>query len=164
MGSRPKQHVQQIKLAYIAGFFDGDGSLMLQVKKRSDTPHGWRFMVTICFYQDSRHAKPLLWIRNTFKIGYIFNRNDGITELRINGYAQCTSILEQLHPYIQFKKPQVEIALKALKLLRSKSTSKLTTADKRRLLDWVIRLQKHNYHSGHKRSKVELCTLLGLTP
>ncbi len=50
MGSRSKTN-----LAYIAGFLDGDGSLMLQVKKRKDGNVGIRFMATICFYQDSRH-------------------------------------------------------------------------------------------------------------
>src|SRR5581483_1704560 len=52
-----------IEKAYIAGFLDGDGSIMLQIKKRSDTGRGLRFMATICFYQDTRHEKPLFWIR-----------------------------------------------------------------------------------------------------
>ncbi len=43
VGSRSKTD-----LAYIAGFLDGDGSLMLQLKKRKDTKLGWRFMCTIC--------------------------------------------------------------------------------------------------------------------
>jgi len=49
-------------LAYIAGFLDGDGSLMLQIKKRKDGKLKRRFMATVCFYQDSRHEKPLSWI------------------------------------------------------------------------------------------------------
>ena len=44
-----------IEKAYIAGFLDGDGSIMLQLKKRVDTIRGYRFMATICLYQDSRH-------------------------------------------------------------------------------------------------------------
>jgi len=68
-------------LAYIAGFLDGDGSLMLQLKKRSDTKTGIRFMATICLYQDSRHDKPLSWMQKFFGIGYISYRKDGITEL-----------------------------------------------------------------------------------
>ena len=39
MGSRSK-----INLAYIAGFLDGDGSLMLQIKKRKDGKLKRRFM------------------------------------------------------------------------------------------------------------------------
>jgi hypothetical protein len=71
-------------LAYIAGFLDGDGSLMMQIKTRSDNGK-FRFMLTVCMYQDTRHEKTLLWIRKKFGIGYISRRNDNITELRING-------------------------------------------------------------------------------
>ena len=49
MGSRLKTD-----LAYIAGFLDGDGSIMLQVKLRRDTVRAVRFMATICLYQDTR--------------------------------------------------------------------------------------------------------------
>lgn len=54
MGSR-----LDIENAYIAGFLDGDGSLMLQIKRRKDCKSGYRFMATICFYQDSCHDKHL---------------------------------------------------------------------------------------------------------
>lgn len=79
MGSR-----SEIDLAYIAGFLDGDGSLMLQLKKRSDSKRSIRFMSTICFYQDTRHKDTLDWIKGTFGIGYLSDRKDGMTELRIN--------------------------------------------------------------------------------
>ena len=62
MGSR-----FNLNLAYIAGFLDGDGSLMLQLKSRSDTTRGVRFMATICLYQDTRHAAPLLWMQKVLK-------------------------------------------------------------------------------------------------
>ena len=60
MGSR-----RNIYMAYIAGFLDGDGSLMLQIKKRSDSKIGIRFMVTICLNQDTRHEKELYKILTT---------------------------------------------------------------------------------------------------
>lgn len=60
-----------VEKAYIAGFLDGDGSIMLQLKKRSDSPRGYRFMATICLYQDTRHDAPLYWMREVFGIGYI---------------------------------------------------------------------------------------------
>jgi len=86
-------------LAYIAGFFDGDGSLMVQFKNRRDTPKGWRIMFTLCFYQDTRHEKPLFWIRKKLGIGYISRRNDGMTELRVNGYERAKEILGNLYPF-----------------------------------------------------------------
>jgi hypothetical protein len=65
VGSRSK-----INLAYISGFLDGDGSLMLQFKKRKDGISKIRFMSTICFYQDTRHEKNLYWIRDILGKGF----------------------------------------------------------------------------------------------
>ena len=103
MGSQSK-----IDLSYIAGFLDGDGSLMLQIKKRKDARLKRRFMATICFYQDSRHEKSLNWIKKVLGIGFISRRNDGITELRINGFKQTKEILKKLMPFIRFKRKQAK--------------------------------------------------------
>ncbi len=150
--------------AYIAGFLDGDGSLMLQLKKRTDTKKGLRMMVTICFYQDSRHDKPLGWIRQTFGIGYLSQRNDGMTELRINGYAKVRSILEMLAPYIRFKKIQTGTIISACKLLERKSFRMLTSLEKKKLCEYAFRVQENNYRTRKKRTLEEFYRDVGLTP
>jgi hypothetical protein len=159
VGSRSK-----VQLAYIAGFIDGDGSLMLQVKKRSDTKRGLRFMVTICLYQDSRHEKPLHWIRDVLGIGYVSKRNDGISELRINGYKRGRDILVLLKPYFRFKKIQAKALLEACKILSSKPIQKLSIKEQKKLVDLVLILQNGNYVTKKKRSKEELYEHLDLTP
>ena len=116
----------QTDLAYIAGFLDGDGSLMLQLKKRSDGKQKWRFMATICLYQDSRHDESLEWIRHVIGAGYLSRRNDGITELRIQGYRLVTEVIGCLQPYIRFKKEQAEILLNALTILANHKADALT--------------------------------------
>ena len=160
MGSQLKTE----ELAYIAGFLDGDGSLMLQIKKRRDSNNGWRFMFTICFYQDTRHEKPLLWIKKKLEIGYISRRNDGITELRINGYEQSRRVLKMLLPYIRFKKIQAVEILKAARILYKRNISGLHFSQKSMLKDIILRIQKENYQSRAKRSSKELSKVLGLTP
>jgi hypothetical protein len=134
VGSRSSKNEE---LAYIAGFLDGDGSLMLQVKKRSDSKRGVRFMATICLYQDSRHEAPLLWMRTRLKCGYVSRRNDGMTELRINGFSQVRGTLEVLLPHLHFKKKQAKL---------------------------LLVIQKENYRSGQRKTKEDLCKILGLTP
>jgi hypothetical protein len=149
-------------LAYIAGFLDGDGSLMLQIKKRKNgNKSRKRFMITICFYQDSRHEKPLYWIRNIFNIGYISRRNDGITELRINGYKQIERILRNLLPFIKFKKIQAKVLLSSAKLLQK---SKLNEKELRKLVNNILKIQSENYITKRKKNKKELLKILGLTP
>ncbi len=156
MGSQSK-----INLAYIAGFLDGDGSLMLQIKKRKDSNKSYRFMATICFYQDSRHEKPLFWIQKVLNIGYLSKRKDGISELRINGFKQIEKILNNLSPFIKFKKIQAKILLKSVIFLQK---SDLKEKDLRILVNNIIQIQSENYVSKKKRTKEELFKILGLTP
>ncbi len=159
MGSRSEQNK-----AYISGFLDGDGSLMLQVKKRSDTKRGVRFMATICLYQDTRHEKPLHWMQRQLGIGYISRRNDGITEYRINGFAQVESILTQLKPYIRFKRKQTRALIRACSLLKKKPLDTLSERELRKIVDIVFIIKNENYKSRSALTREELCKRLGLTP
>jgi len=118
-------------------------------------------MVTICFYQDSRHEKPLHWIRDILNIGYISRRNDGITELRINGYKQIQRILQNLLPFIKFKKIQAKILLDSAKLLQK---SKLAKKELKRLVNNILKIQSENYVTKRKKTEKELLKILGLTP
>lgn len=159
MGSRSK-----CDLAYIAGFLDGDGSLMLQIKKRSDSTRGFRFMATICLYQDARHEKPLHWMRDVLGIGYVSRRNDGISELRINGFTRVRTILTQLAPYLRFKRAQAAAMIRACTLLASKRYALMSDAEVRDLIDLTLVVQNENYSAQRKRTRSALLTQLGLTP
>jgi hypothetical protein len=151
-------------LAYIAGFLDGDGSLMLQIKKRSDTNRGVRFMATICLYQDSRHETPLHWMRSILNIGYISRRNDGISELRVNGFKQVNTILKLLRPFIKFKEKQAEALYKASSILMQETMSKLSTKKLRRIVKLILIIQNENYVAKRKRTEKDLLKMLDLTP
>ncbi len=159
MGSQSK-----INFAYIAGFLDGDGSLMLQIKKRKDGKLKRRFMGTICFYQDSRHEKPLSWIRKVLKIGYISRRNDGITELRINGVKQIKNILKRLIPFIKFKKKQAIALYNAVKLLDSEKLNILSNHKLVKLIGYILTIQHNNYVTKRKKTRNELLKSLDLVP
>ncbi len=159
MGSRSK-----IKLAYIAGFLDGDGSLMLQIKKRKDGNIGIRFMSTICFYQDTRHEKTLYWIKEVLGIGYLSRRNDGMTELRVNGYRQIRDILKNLLPYIRFKKLQGEALKSACEILSATKFKMLSDKKLMKLVDYILVIQNENYVTKKKKTREELFKILGLTP
>jgi len=150
-------------LAYIAGFLDGDGSLMIQLKRRSESNLGTRrVMLTICFYQDSRHEKPLFWIRKALGIGYISRRNDGMTELRINGHERVRNILKSLLPFLRFKKKQAKMIIKSADLLLGNDRRGLHVKEK--LVEYILIVQGENYATRAKRSRKEIRELLGLTP
>jgi hypothetical protein len=137
---------------------------MLQIKKRSDSKRGFRFMATICLYQDTRHEKPLHWMREVLGIGYVSRRNDGISELRINGFRQVRDILTLLLPYIRFKRVQTETMIRACTLLASTTLTKLTDDELRGIVDMLLAVQNENYSAHRKRTRSELYAQLGLTP
>lgn len=121
-------------------------------------------MATICFYQDTRHAETLSWIREVFGIGYISKRNDGMTELRINGYRQVRVLLTLLFPYIRFKKIQAEALLASCKILEQTKFSMLKKEKLEKIVDYILVIQKENYVTKKKKTKKELLAVLGLTP
>ena len=152
-----------LDLAYIAGFLDGDGSLMIQLKRRSESKLGTRRVIlTICFYQDSRHKEPLHWIKEVLGIGYISQRNDGMTELRINGHERVRDILMAFSPFLKFKKKQAEAIIRSANLLLGSERN--TVIIKELLIDNILIVQSENYATRMKRSRQELRELLGLTP
>ena len=134
-------------MAYIAGFLDGDGSLMIQFKRRGDNGK-IRVMFTICFYQDSRHDKPLRWIRGQLRIGYLSKRNDGMTELRINGFKAVKKILIALERYLRFKRKQAKLLLAAISILEKRGDYKKQMLAVGKISDMMA---KENYYSAQRK-------------
>lgn len=137
---------------------------MFQIKKRKDGKRKWRFMCTICFYQDSRHNKSLVWIREMLSAGYISDRKDGITELRINGFQQIKNIISDLLPFIRFKQEQAKAIYSAANLLSQKRYSDLDKKEILGLIEIIIVIQNYNYSSKHRKTKEELLKIVDLTP
>ena len=121
-------------------------------------------MCTICFYQDSRHEKPLHWIRSILGIGYVSKRNDGMSELRINGFKQSRDIVKSLLPFLRFKKEQAQAFYKAANLLSRKTARFLTRSELLKVVKYITIIQENNYATRTKKTKNELLKILGLTP
>jgi len=104
-------------------------------------------------------------MQNVLGAGYALCRNDGISELRINGYGKVGEILLLLEPHIRFKRVQTKALLRACEILSSeRGISKLSSKQLRELVDLVLVIQNENYKARRKKTKKELYGLLGLTP
>ena len=105
----------------------------------------------------------MYWIQDVLQAGYISQRNDHITELRINGFAKILDILLSLQPFIRFKLLQAEAMIQACHIL----TTDIRMLSKEQLLEIVelaLIIQSENYTSHHKKSKAEFLKILDLTP
>lgn len=106
--------------SYLAGFLDADGSIMIQLKRRKGSKFLFRVKTIIVFYQDTSKFEELVIIHQALKAGYIYKRNDHISEIRIEGFTQVNKLLLMLKPYVRFKKDQVNLMLSAIKILQAK--------------------------------------------
>jgi hypothetical protein len=121
-------------------------------------------MATICLYQDSRHDAPLSWIRTRLRCGYVSKRNDGMTELRINGFSQVRETVEALLPYLRFKKKQAKLLIQACTTLEKQTLRTMRPNNIRKIVDLLLLIQNENYMSKKRKTKEELHQILGLTP
>jgi intein-encoded DNA endonuclease-like protein len=103
------------ELAYIAGFLDGDGCVMLQLVFRHDYVLGYQIRASIVFYQKQIKSNFLFWLKKKLKDGYIRNRNDGMSEYTIVGVSPVTRVLKLLYPFLKLKRDAAKIALGVLK-------------------------------------------------
>lgn len=121
--------------SYIAGFLDGDGCIMLQLVYRKDYILGYQIRASIVFYQKQQYRPFLLWLKKQFKeVGYVRDRNDGMSEYTIVGIDHVKNVLELLLPYLILKKKQALLTLKVIREMpgsgRKMTASKLISLSK----------------------------------
>ena len=102
--------------AYIAGFLDGDGSVVAVITKqdiRRYPNRPLRIQLKVNFTQHERHKSVLVAIQRHFNgIGYlrrIFSHH--LSELVITKRADVKMVLERLLPHLFLKQTQARIAL-----------------------------------------------------
>ena len=143
MGNTVGRLSQREKLAYIAGFLDGDGSIMLQLRKNL-SGNIIRIKTVICLYQDRRHKKDLEWMQKLLG-GYVYIRNDNISELRIEGFAKVLDVLKLLKPFLRLKKRQASLLIKLIPQLQQKIINTTSVSG------WIRKMREYNYYSSQRR-------------
>ncbi len=151
--------------AYLAGLLDGDGSIILQLKPRANIKRGFRVKAVVVFYQDMKMDDELHLLRTIIGAGYMYRRNDRISEIRVEGFDQVRRLLGKLKPHIRFKRKQVELMLKAIDIMLSKKVELdgflqvCQIADQISAANYVSRRRKYTY-----AYVVKELTRLGLVP
>ena len=100
------------KLAYLAGFLDGDGSVNAQLVKRLDYRLGYQIRVSVTFFQKSTRHWFLMKIKDEFGVnGTLRYRDDGVSELAVVGVNFVKPFLETIQPYVLIKQKQTRLVL-----------------------------------------------------
>jgi intein-encoded DNA endonuclease-like protein len=105
------EYMKSEDYAYIAGFLDGDGCVMLQLVRRKGSRLGYQIRASVVFYQKQQNRPFLEGLKEQILSGYVRNRNDGMSEYTIVENVAVKSLLEKLLPYLKLKRRQAELAL-----------------------------------------------------
>ncbi len=154
--------------AYLAGLIDGDGSLLIQLRKREGMKYLFRVKTTIIIYQDVKLKAEVEKLWKMIGAGYLYVRNDHIAEIRIEGFTQVERLLSQVYPYLRFKKQQAWYMVQAIQILHKKGGYSLEGfltvcdyADQISLSNYTSKLRK--YSSSYVKAELEKHNLLPVT-
>lgn len=144
--------------AYIAGFLDGDGSIMAQLVFRKDYKLGYQIRVSIVFYQKTIHQEHLLWLKKQLGFGYIRARRDGMTEYTIVGLREVELVLKLLYPFLRLKK---DLAAKVLILIEQHPAQHKMTAKRLLALSRLVdETASFNYSKKRTITSLQVKTFL----
>ena len=143
---------------YIAGFLDGDGSIIAAIEKRPDRRRfPYRVRLKINFTQHVRHKNMLILIQETLgKVGsvrYIPTHN--LSELVIQKREDVKGILERLLPYLILKQRQARIMLSMIDIFNQgivNVRSSLSDKDFEKRFAMANELRNLNSGAGGKKS------------
>ena len=113
--------VSEVERAYIAGFFDGEGSVSFCYRRTNKGYPQWAFCITIT----NTRRDVLEWIRLLYSGVIVQVRNAPKSNqkpcfsLRI--YRGAETILSDIYPFVRLKKRQVEIGLEIRALILAKN-------------------------------------------
>lgn len=141
--------------AYLAGVLDSDGSIMLQFRKRPEMKFKYRVKTTICFYQKQKQQLILEQFKQMVGFGYVYNRNDGMTEFRIEGHQRVKILLTWLLPYLRFKQYQAKKLLEAIRIVQRKPFSAEDLLEVCRIADQVSEANNAPRQRKNKFSSVK---------
>ena len=144
--------------AYIAGFLDGDGSIMAQLVSRKDYKLGYQIRVSIVFYQKTIHQDFLLWLKEQLGYGYVRMRNDGMSEYTIVGLREVEYVLSLLYPFLRLKKALAASVLAVIK--QHPSQRKMTPKLLVRLSKQVDQTASFNYSKKRTNTSTEVIAFL----
>lgn len=97
---------------YLAGFIDGDGSLIAQIIPRKDYILKYQIRVSVTCTQKANRIHLLKDFEKEIGAGVTRIREDGIAEFSIVGLENVSRFLKQIQPYLRNKQKQANLILR----------------------------------------------------
>ncbi len=148
------KNLTELEKAYIAGFLDGDGSIIAQIIHDKTRKYKFYIRISIVFYQKKDKHWFILWLKKKLSpYGYIRIRSDNISEFTIVAKEPVKKILIELYPYLKLKRNLCKLIFKIIQLSdkvqteadflkvckKIDETAKLTYSKKRKITHEYVR-------------------------
>jgi hypothetical protein len=110
--------MQTSDASYLAGFFDGDGSIHFQLVRQKEYRYGFYIRASLSLTQRTEAREGLEHLRQLIGGGYLRDRGTGMSDLIITSRPLLLEVLHEIEPYVVFKKLHVRRALWLLPQVR----------------------------------------------
>ena len=140
--------------AYVAGFFDGDGSLVATLEKQSSRYlRAYRPRIKINFTQHIRHFDTLCSIQKFLDAGKVsIAKTHHQAELVIVDRTEVSRILNRMLPHLVLKKRQAILALEALSQFgENLRTNRISDENYSAIIKIIVEIRNLTSNSGGKR-------------
>jgi LAGLIDADG DNA endonuclease family protein len=105
--------------SYLAGFFDGDGSIHFQLVRQKGYRFGFYIRASMSLSQSTTARSGLEHLQVLIGAGYLRDRGTGMSDLVITSRPLLTDLLRRIEPFVLFKREHVRRALWLLPQIRS---------------------------------------------
>ena len=102
----------EAKNAYLAGFIDGDGSIMAIIERHKEKRFGFRVRIVLKITQ--KHKEDVSFLPKLTRCGTIC-KNGKTFDWKTRDQTDVARVLASVQPYSRVKRRQIDIALKILR-------------------------------------------------
>ena len=106
--------ISNIHYAYIAGFLDGDGTIMAIIERHKEKKFKFRVRISLEFTQHEDNIIILQCIKKIIGSGSLSISNKRVWKLSVKNTKVLKEILKKLEPFVVAKTRQIILALKIL--------------------------------------------------
>lgn len=134
--------------AYMAGFFDGDGTIVATVEPSAECRFGYRTRVVLKCAQHEDHRDICEYFAQVLGCGSIVRSQRNVVEFTVKSTENVKRVLTILLPYLRIKRRQAALALELLELAGEKDQARF-----RRAVRLVREIQSLNYSGRSRRTE-----------
>lgn len=134
------QVISKDDLLYLAGFLDGDGSIISQLVRRSDYVNKFQIRVTVQFTQLTKRRHHLENIKKIIGAGTLRDTAKQVSHYVLTDTNQVHAFLKQIAPYLRLKQKQAYLTIRIIEELPTARQSFDTFVELCKIVDQVSEL------------------------